>query len=38
MLLEQIRKENDIKNIAKEDWDTLAAEIREFLIEKTLVF
>ena len=34
MLLEQIKKENDIKNIAKEDWDKLAAEIREFLIEK----
>ena len=37
MLLEQIKKENDIKNIAKEDWDKLAAEIREFLIEKISV-
>lgn len=37
MLLEQIRKENDIKNIRKEDWDKLAAEIREFLIEKISV-
>jgi len=37
MLLEQIRKENDIKNIPKEDWDKLAAEIREFLIEKISV-
>ena len=34
MLLEQICKENDIKNIPKEDWDKLAGEIREFLIEK----
>ena len=37
MLLEQIKKENDIKNIAKEDWDKLAAEIRQFLIEKISV-
>ena len=37
MLLEQIKKENDIKNIGKEDWDKLAAEIREFLIEKISV-
>jgi len=37
MLLEQIQKENDIKNIRKEDWDKLAAEIREFLIEKISV-
>ena len=37
MLLEQIQKENDIKNIAKEDWDKLAAEIRQFLIEKISV-
>ncbi len=37
MLLEQIQKENDIKNIAKEDWDKLAAEIREFLIQKISV-
>ena len=34
MLLEQICKENDIKNIRREDWDSLAAEIRQFLIEK----
>ena len=37
MLLEQICKENDIKNIRKEDWDKLAAEIRNFLIEKISV-
>ncbi len=37
MLLEQIKKENDIKNIRKEDWDKLAAEIRQFLIEKISV-
>ena len=37
MLLEQIQKENDIKNIAKEDWNKLAAEIREFLIDKISV-
>lgn len=37
MLLEQICKENDIKNIHKEDWDKLAAEIRNFLIEKISV-
>ena len=37
MLLEQICKENDIKNIRKEDWDNLAAEIRQFLIEKISV-
>lgn len=37
MLLEQICKENDIKNIRKEDWDKLAAEIRSFLIEKISV-
>lgn len=37
MLLEQIQEENDIKKIAKEDWDKLAAEIREFLIEKISV-
>lgn len=34
MLLEQIEKENDIKKIAKEDYDALAEEIRQFLIEK----
>ncbi len=37
MLLEQISKENDIKKIRKEDWNNLAAEIREFLIEKISV-
>ncbi|MBQ9136305.1 MAG: 1-deoxy-D-xylulose-5-phosphate synthase [Lachnospiraceae bacterium] len=37
MLLEQIEKENDIKRIAKEDYDALAAEIRQFLIEKISV-
>ena len=37
MLLEQICKENDIKKIRKEDWDKLAAEIREFLIQKISV-
>ena len=37
MLLEQICKENDIKKIRKEDWEQLAAEIREFLIEKISV-
>ncbi len=37
MLLEQIVKENDIKNIRKEDWDNLAVEIRNFLIEKISV-
>ncbi len=37
MLLEQICKENDIKNIRKEDWNDLAAEIRQFLIEKISV-
>ena len=37
MLLEQICKENDIKKIRKEDWDKLATEIREFLIQKISV-
>jgi len=37
MLLEQICKENDIKNIKKEDWNALADEIRQFLIEKISV-
>lgn len=37
MLLEQICKENDIKKIRKEDLEQLAAEIREFLIEKISV-
>lgn len=34
MILEQIQKENDIKKIAPEDYERLASEIREFLIEK----
>ncbi|MBE5937529.1 MAG: 1-deoxy-D-xylulose-5-phosphate synthase [Lachnospiraceae bacterium] len=34
MFLETINKENDIKKIRKEDYDKLAEEIREFLIEK----
>lgn len=37
MLLDQIQKANDIKNIRKEDYDILAQEIREFLIEKISV-
>lgn len=34
MLLDNIVKENDIKNIPKDQLETLAAEIRSFLIEK----
>ena len=37
MILETIEKENDIKNVAPEDWDLLAEEIREFLINKISV-
>ncbi len=37
MLLEQIEQANDIKKIAPKDYDKLAAEIREFLIEKISV-
>ena len=37
MLLDQIKKENDIKNIERKDWDKLAAEIRQFLVEKISV-
>lgn len=37
MLLEQIEKENDIKKIDRSDWERLAGEIREFLIEKISV-
>ncbi len=33
-LLDSINKANDIKNIDKEDYNRLAAEIREFLIDK----
>jgi 1-deoxy-D-xylulose-5-phosphate synthase len=34
MILEQIKKENDIQKIDPKDYDLLAQEIREFLIEK----
>lgn len=34
MFLEKIDHENDIKKIEKQNWNTLAVEIREFLIEK----
>ena len=34
MVLEKIEKVNDIKEIPPEDYETLAAEIREFLVEK----
>ena len=34
MILEQIQKENDIKKIDPKDYDRLASEIRQFLIEK----
>ena len=34
MILEQIKKENDIKKIEKEDLPLLAEEIRDFLIQK----
>lgn len=34
MYLEQIQKENDIKNIPKENWNDLAQEVRDFLIDK----
>lgn len=37
MLLEKIQQENDIKNIASEELDELADEIRSFLIEKISV-
>jgi 1-deoxy-D-xylulose-5-phosphate synthase len=37
MILEQINQANDIKNISKRDYDQLAAEIRDFLIEKISV-
>lgn len=37
MLLEKIENANDIKKIDKEDYDALAQEIREFLIEKISV-
>ena len=34
MILEQIQKENDIQKISPKDYDLLASEIRNFLIEK----
>lgn len=37
MLLETIEKANDIKNIAREDYDALAQEIRDFLIRRISV-
>ncbi len=37
MLLDQIQKENDIKKISPRDYDALAAEIREFLVNKISV-
>ncbi len=37
MLLEQIEKANDIKNIDRRDYKALAEEIRQFLIEKISV-
>ena len=37
MLLEKIEKVNDIKQIKREDWDALAQEIRQFLIQKISV-
>ncbi|HKM04670.1 MAG TPA: 1-deoxy-D-xylulose-5-phosphate synthase [Lachnospiraceae bacterium] len=37
MLLDQIKKENDIKNIDVNDYDELAIEIRKFLIDKISV-
>ena len=37
MLLEQINQVNDIKKLNKEDWEPLAQEIRDFLIEKISV-
>lgn len=33
-ILDKIEQANDIKKVAKEDWSGLAAEIREFLLEK----
>ena len=33
-MLEKITKENDIKQIERQDYPVLAEEIREFLIEK----
>ena len=37
MLLETIKRENDIKKIKRQDYDKLAEEIREFLIDNISV-
>ena len=37
MYLEQINQVNDIKKLDKNEWNALAQEIREFLIEKISV-
>lgn len=37
MILETIEKENDIKKVPPEDWNALAEEIRQFLINKISV-
>lgn len=37
MILDNIKKENDIKSVAAKDYDKLAQEIRDFLIEKISV-
>ena len=34
MILDRIQKANDIKEIDPEDYDALAGEIREFLVNK----
>ena len=34
MILDQINQPNDIKKIAPKDYDMLAAEIRDFLLQK----
>ena len=34
MILDQIKKPNDIKAVDKELYDDLAGEIRDFLVEK----
>ena len=34
MVLDKIRKENDIKNIKPQEWQQLSEEIRNFLVEK----
>ena len=37
MLLDQIQKANDIKNINPKDYPALASEIRDFLVRKISV-